>query len=566
MSAAPEVLAPPLPLARFLRQPGERSLLRFSTAGSVDDGKSTLIGRLLHDTRSVYEDQIEAVKKSPVNRSGGAIDFSLLTDGLRAEREQGITIDVAYRYFSTARRTFIIADTPGHEQYTPNMATGASTADAAVILVDVRKGVLAQSRRHAFIAALLGVPHLIIAVNKMDLVGYSRQAFEEAAAQFRALEPRLRGARLAFIPVSALEGDNVVERSPRMPWYDGPSLLESLESIEPQAQAAAGPFRMPVQYVIRPGDGFRGFAGQLVSGRVRPGDPVVELPSARQSRVRRIVTFDGDLEEAVAPMSVVLTLDDELDVSRGSLLAAPQPPPLAARRFEAHTIWMSEEPLSSTKTYLLRHGPHEVQARAIELKHAVEIETLEPRPADTLGWSAIGLVVWETARPLAFDLYRDVRGNGAFILIDPISNRTIAAGMIEAAVEDPDARRRQQRQLQFRAGRLTPAERRSRSGHSGALILASPASPHAHLLERRLFEHGADVVLLEEPVTPLEPLLRAGLLVIAPPGSECRGFPAFTLDESAGADPERATAALMAELERAGVMIPRDAFVSGEGI
>ncbi|MCX7603301.1 MAG: GTP-binding protein [Bryobacteraceae bacterium] len=566
MSAAPEILAPALPLAHFLRQPGERSLLRFSTAGSVDDGKSTLIGRLLHDTRSVYEDQIEAVRKSPINRSGTALDFSLLTDGLRAEREQGITIDVAYRYFSTPRRTFIIADTPGHEQYTPNMATGASTADAAVILVDVRKGVLPQSRRHAFIAALLGVPELVVAVNKMDLAGYSQAAFEEAAAAFRALEPRLRGARLTFIPVSALEGDNVVERSPRMPWYGGPSLLEFLETVEPQAAAAAGPFRMPVQYVIRPRDGFRGFAGQIVSGRVRPGDPVLELPSARQSRVQRIVTFDGDLEEAVAPLSVTLTLEDELDVSRGSLLAAASAPPRLARRFEAHTVWMSSEPLSPSKTYLLRHGPLEVQARAVQLRHAVDIETLEPRAAETLGWSEIGLVVWETSRPLAFDPYRDVRGNGAFILIDPISNRTIAAGMIEAAVEDPGEQRRQRRRPVFRAGRLTAGERRTRSGHSGALILARPASEAACWLERRLFEHGADVVLLDERVAPIEPLLRAGLLVIAPPDSECRGFPVVALPEEAGADPERAAALVLEELERRGVLIPRDAFLSGEGI
>lgn len=566
MPASTETAARRLPLTHFLRAPGERSLLRFATAGSVDDGKSTLIGRLLHDTRSVYEDQIEAVKKSPINRSGGAIDFSLLTDGLRAEREQGITIDVAYRYFSTPRRTFIIADTPGHEQYTPNMATGASTADAAIILVDVRKGAVAQSRRHAFIAALLGVRELIVAVNKMDLAGYSREAFEAAAEGLRSLEPRLRGARLTFIPVSALEGDNVVERSARMPWYEGPSLLEYLEQIEPQADAAAGPFRFPVQYVIRPRDGFRGFAGQIVSGRVRPGDEVVELPSGRGTRVARIVTFDGDLEEAVAPMSVTLTLEDELDVSRGSMLAAARRAPHLSRRFLAHTVWMSAEPLSPRKSYLLRHGPHEVQARLARLRHGVDIHTLDPHPAETLAWSDIGLAEWETSRPLAFDPYGEVRGNGAFILVDPITNRTIAAGMIEAPAEDPESLRRQRRQPRFHAGRLTAAERRARSGHGAALVIAPPGSAAAELLERRLFEHGGDAVLLDGPVAPLEPLLRAGLIVIAPPGSVCSGFPVTEMPENLSDEPERAVAEILRALEEKGVLISRDEFTFGEGI
>lgn len=566
MTAVPDVAARPLPLAHFLRRAGERSLLRLATAGSVDDGKSTLIGRLLHDTRSVCEDQLEAVKQSPVNRAAGPVDFSLLTDGLKAEREQGITIDVAYRYFSTPRRSFLIADTPGHEQYTPNMATGSSTADAAVILVDVRKGVVGQSRRHAFIAALLGVSELAVAVNKMDLAGYSQKAFERVAAEFGRLEPQLRGARLTFIPVSALEGDNVVQRSERMPWYEGPTLLEWLEEVEPRTEAAAGPFRLPVQLVIRPGDGFRGFAGQIVSGRIRPGDAVVELPSGRQSRVARIVTFDGDLEEAVAPMSVTVTLEDELDVSRGSLLAAADAAPALGRRLEAHTVWMSAEPLSLAKTYLLRHGPHETQARAIEVRHAVDIESLEPRAAATLGWSEIGLVVWETARPLAFDAYREVRGNGAFILIDPITNRTIGAGMIEAGGEDPEAARRRRKREVFRSGRLTAGERRVRSGHSAALILAETESAAAHALERMLFERGADIVRLDAPVSPLEPLLRAGLLVLAPRQSVCEGFPMFRLDAQPDEDPERAAAGVLRELESRGVLVSREAFESGEGI
>ena len=567
MAAVTETSATTLPLAHFLRKPGERSLLRFTTAGSVDDGKSTLIGRLLHDTRNAYEDQMEAVKSSPINRSSGPIDFSLLTDGLRAEREQGITIDVAYRYFSTPRRAFIIADTPGHEQYTPNMVTGASTAEAAVILVDARKGVLAQSRRHAFIAALLGVSELAVAVNKMDLVGYSQAAFEEIAEQFRELAPKLRGARLTFIPVSALEGDNVAERSARMDWYEGPSLLEFLEQVEPARGASSGPLRFPVQYVIRPRDGFRGFAGRIVSGSLKPGDPVLEFPSARQTTVSRIVTFDGDLEEAIAPMSVTLTLEDEIDVSRGSLLASPAAGPHFGRHFEAHTVWMSTEPLERGKTYLLRHGPHEVQARAVSIRHAVDIETLEARPAQTLGWNGIGLVAWETSQPLAYDLYSQVRGNGAFILIDPLSNRTIAAGMIEAAASDPLGLARGRRPAVFRTGRLTPAERAARSRHTGALILADTASPAAQLLERRLFEGGAEVVLLDALVRPLEPLLRAGLIVIAPHGSSCRGFPALSMPEAAGgADAEDQVTEMMEQLREQGVLQERDEYGAGEGI
>ncbi|MGQ9635419.1 MAG: sulfate adenylyltransferase subunit 1 [Bryobacteraceae bacterium] len=562
-----EVSAKRLPLSHFLRKPGERSLLRFTTAGSVDDGKSTLIGRLLHDTRSAYEDQWEAVKNSPINRSSGSIDFSLLTDGLRAEREQGITIDVAYRYFSTPRRVFIIADTPGHEQYTPNMVTGASTAEAAVILVDARKGVLPQSRRHALIAALLGVPELVVAVNKMDLVGYSQVVFEEITGEFRELAPKLRGARLTFIPVSALEGDNVVQRSARMSWHEGPSLLEFLEEVEPVRAAASGPFRLPVQYVIRPRDGFRGFAGRIVSGVLRPGDPVLEFPSARQTTVARIVTFDGDLEEAVAPMSVTVTLEDEIDVSRGSLLAAPAAGPHFGRHFEANTVWMSTAPLERGKVYLLRHGPHEVQARAVEIRHAVDINTLEARPAETLGWNEIGLVAWETSQPLAYDLYGQVRGNGAFILIDPLSNRTVAAGMIEAPAADPLGLVKRRRPAVFRTGRVTPAERLARSRHTGALILADVSKPAAALLERRLFEAGAEVVLLDTQVCPLEPLLRAGLIVIAPHGSICWGFPVLAIPEASGeADAENQVAEMLEQLREKAVLQDRDQYEAGEGI
>src|SRR5580658_7652762 len=307
--------------AAFLDRDLQKDLLRFTTAGSVDDGKSTLIGRLLHDSKSVYEDQLAAVKKSRINRASGPIDFSLLTDGLRAEREQGITIDVAYRYFETARRKFIIADTPGHEQYTRNMVTGASTSEAAVILVDARKGLLEQSRRHALLSTLLGIRHLVVAVNKMDLVGFDEAIFEGIRAQFNELRGRLRKADLTFIPISALEGDNVVERSPRTPWYVGPSLLEYLETVDVARDIAGDAFRFPVQLVIRPDLDFRGFAGTIASGHVQVGQEVIVLPSAQRTRIARVATFDGDLTAAHAPMAVVLELADEVDVSRGAIIA-----------------------------------------------------------------------------------------------------------------------------------------------------------------------------------------------------------------------------------------------------
>jgi sulfate adenylyltransferase large subunit len=398
-------------------------LLRICTAGSVDDGKSTLIGRLLYDSRAVYEDQVASVEKASKNRVAGPIDFSLFTDGLKAEREQGITIDVAYRYFATAKRKFILADTPGHEQYTRNMATGASTADVAVLLVDARNGVRTQSRRHARIARLLGINDFVLAINKMDLVNFDRAVFEQIVDDFDEL---LRGANYHPIPISALDGDNVIANSERTPWFDGKPLLNFLETVEVDRNATAKPFRMPVQIVLRPNQEFRGFAGQIESGIIKPGDTVTTLPSGRKSKVKRIVTWDGDLEMAHAPMSVTLTLEDEIDISRGDVLVADSQPaalsyaPSVEKKFEAEMVWMDERPLDPARVYLLKQGTRVVSA---EVNRGLIL-------------NQIGNVTITATRPLVFDRYTDNRGTGSFILIDPATNFTAGAGMITAAVHE----------------------------------------------------------------------------------------------------------------------------------
>jgi sulfate adenylyltransferase large subunit len=414
----------------FLEAERTKDLLRFSTAGSVDDGKSTLIGRLLYDSRNVYEDHVRAVTRSGGGPAASSIDFALLTDGLRAEREQGITIDVAYRFFSTARRKFIIADTPGHEQYTRNMATGASTADLAIILVDARKGILTQSRRHAYIASLLGIPRVVAAINKMDLVDYSEEVFRQLSGDFADLAARVGLPTVEAIPISALEGDNVVHRSARMPWYEGPSLLEYLEDIEGASRNSDAPFRLPVQRVTRPHQNFRGFAGQIAAGTVYPGDRIVALPSGRTSRVERIVTFDGNLDSASAPLSVTLTLEDELDISRGDLIASADAPPAVTNHFEASVVWLHAQSLATGRRHLLKHASHIVPARVRAVRHKVDIETLEPRDATTLDLNGIGVIEVETDRPILADLYDENRTTGSFILIDPASNATVGAGMI----------------------------------------------------------------------------------------------------------------------------------------
>jgi sulfate adenylyltransferase large subunit len=399
-------------------------LLRICTAGSVDDGKSTLIGRLLYDSQSVYEDQVHSVEKASKNRNAGPIDFSLFTDGLRAEREQGITIDVAYRYFATARRKFILADTPGHEQYTRNMATGASTADVAILLVDARHGVRVQSRRHARIARLLGIRDFVLAINKMDLVDFDRDVYEGIRDDFEEI---LAGARAHVIPLSALHGDNVITPSDRTPWFDGPSLLQYLETVEVTRDLTSLPLRFPVQLVLRPDHEFRGYAGQIVSGRIHVGDRITAWPSGRSARVNRIATFDGDLDFAFAPMSVTLTLDDEIDISRGDVLTAfdsaqadPNAsrvaiePPTVGTEFEADVVWMDERPLDPGRVYLIKQATKTVTA---EIHHGLVL-------------NQIGTVNVSTARPLVFDRYVENRATGSFVILDPATHFTAGAGMI----------------------------------------------------------------------------------------------------------------------------------------
>ena len=430
-------------IAQYLAEERGKDLLRFSTAGSVDDGKSTLIGRLLYDTQSVYDDQIRSIEGKGTTQPG-VLDLALLTDGLRAEREQGITIDVAYRYFSTARRKFIIADTPGHEQYTRNMATGASTADVAVVLVDARKGVLVQSRRHAYITALLGVRHVIVAINKMDLVDYSQDVFRRIETDFTRFFHELdvdenEQTGLHFVPVSALAGDNVVHASAAMRWYTGQTLLGLLESIPSSQINVDAPFRMAVQRVARPDLDFRGFAGQIASGIIRVGDAVTALPSGHSSRVQRIVTFDGDLVEAFAPLSVTLTLEDEIDISRGDVLAVSSALPIVGTDFITSVVWMSEQPLDVSRRYLLKQGSRSVQAQVRNVLRVVDLAHLAgqisaPAASGDLGMNGIAEVSVETLQPLAFDSYAANRHTGSFVLIDLQSNATVAAGMIRRAL------------------------------------------------------------------------------------------------------------------------------------
>jgi sulfate adenylyltransferase large subunit len=413
----------------FLAAEESKDLLRLTTAGSVDDGKSTLIGRMLHDAKGAYEDQLKSASR------GGEIDFALLTDGLRAEREQGITIDVAYRYFATPKRKFILADTPGHEQYTRNMATGASTAELAIILCDAARGLTTQSRRHAYIAALLGIPNFVIAINKMDLVDYREDVYRKIRAEFEPFLHKVGARNPYFLPLSALKGDNVVDPSVNMPWFSGASLLEHLESVETFNRSIEAPFRMAVQRVVRPDQDFRGYSGEIASGIVRPGDEILALPSGRRSHVKRIVTYDGDLKEAHAPLSVTLTLEDEIDIGRGDMLAGGGDPQ-AGRTFEATMVWFDPRPLDEARNYLVKHTSHTVPARIERVRHKVNVATLETEPAVGLAMNEVGVVRIATARAIFFDQYAANRGTGSFILIDRETNATAGAGMILSAVED----------------------------------------------------------------------------------------------------------------------------------
>jgi sulfate adenylyltransferase large subunit len=517
---------PSFSIDNFLEQEREKDLLRFSTAGSVDDGKSTLIGRLLYDTQSVYEDQVRSIEGKGTT-APGQIDFALLTDGLRAEREQGITIDVAYRYFSTARRKFIIADTPGHEQYTRNMATGASTADAAVVLIDAAKGVLVQSRRHAYIASLLRVRHVLVAVNKMDLIGYDEARFRAIERDFSLVLDQIAAdtgnpVEAIFVPVSALAGDNVVHGTDAMPWYTGASLLELLEAVPSSHDTSTAPFRFPVQRVLRPNHSFRGFAGQIASGSIRPGDTIAVLPSGRSAEVERIVTFDGDLAEAHAPLSVTLVLNHELDISRGDLIASAQSTPSVTRHIGASLVWMDQRPLVLNRRYLLKHTSHTVPAFVASIGHRTNIGTLAHEPADTLDMNAIGQVSIELLRPIALDLYSENRATGAFILIDATTNSTVAAGMISSVTADTSDGEDEPVPV---SGPVAATERAARWGHQGGVLSLSGPSELIDLIERSLFSAGAvtqrvradDKALAEPPgllkaFTSLQ--AAAGLLVL----------------------------------------------------
>ncbi len=483
-------------IEQFLDQYLNRGLLRFTTAGSVDDGKSTLIGRLLHDSKSVYEDQLASIRKSRVNRSGKALDLSLLTDGLKAEREQGITIDVAYRYFATPRRKFIIADTPGHEQYTRNMATGASTADLAVILIDASKGLLPQSRRHTYISALLGITQVVAAVNKMDLVNYDQDVFRQIENEFALLAGKLGLKSFSAIPISALEGDNVVTASERMPWYSGPTLMEFLETVPIPAVSEDAAPRFPVQYVSRPDASFRGFAGQVASGSFRAGDEVLALPSGQKTRIRSIVTYDGEIPAAFPPMSVTLQLQDEIDLSRGEMLVTLDRPPKISRHFEAMVVWMHPEPLQPGRTYLLKHTTRQVRGKAVAIRYRVNVDDMEEIPAGQLAMNDIGAVEVQTASPVFFDPYFENRATGGFILIDPISNATVGAGMIRTELDPVPLAMLSSGESEKRE--VSAEERYSRRGHLPFVILSERQTELSVQLERALFDSGFEVILLNE--------------------------------------------------------------------
>ncbi len=427
-------------IQEYLDQDEKKDLLRFLTAGSVDDGKSTLIGRLLFDSKKLYEDQLAALERDSkrVGNAGEHIDYALLCDGLKAEREQGITIDVAYRYFSTNRRKFIIADTPGHEQYTRNMITGGSTANLAIILVDARTGVITQTRRHTFLVSLLGIKHVVLAVNKMDLLDFSQTVFDDIVQEFSAFVQPLGIPDVQCIPLSALEGDNVVGKSERTPWYEGPSLLEYLENVSIGNDHNLRNFRFPVQYVLRPNLDFRGFSGKVASGIIHKGDEVMALPSGKKSRVKSIVTYEGELDYAFPPQSVTLQLEDEIDISRGEMIVRPDDLPCVSRHFEAMLVWMDEETMNPERSFYIKHATATTRAHIDHIRYKVNVNTMERSEVDRLALNEIGKVVFTTAKELFFDPYKENKPTGSFILIDPITNNTSAVGMIIDSVAERD--------------------------------------------------------------------------------------------------------------------------------
>jgi bifunctional enzyme CysN/CysC len=484
----------------FIERNQNKELLRFVTVGSVDDGKSTLIGRLLHDTKGVYEDQLKDATRT-TDTGETAIDFARITDGLRAEREQGITIDVAYRYFHTPVRKFIIADTPGHIQYTRNMATGASTANVALILIDARLGVLQQSRRHAMIGSLLGIPHLLVCVNKMDLVDYDKDIFDSIVADFKSFSDTLDYGSVDFLPISALMGINIVERNPaRTPWYDGPTVLEFLETVPIAGDINLSDFRYPVQTVIRPNLDYRGFAGQVASGVVKKGDRIKVLPSGKTSTVTHIDTWDGDNDEAFAPLSVTLRLADEIDISRGDLIVHADDEPYVGRHVEATVVWMGETPLDPGRSYVIKHTTRYVRVNVDEVAWRLDLDTLdEDNSAETLRLNDIGVVRFTTHRPLVFDPYRRNRSTGAFIIIDSMTNTTVGAAMIR----EPEDQAALKAGVELGAeSQVSPTERASRHKQHGGVVWltgrpASGRSSLAYALERRLWDKGWSAAVLD---------------------------------------------------------------------
>ena len=492
--------------------PPQIDLLRFTTAGSVDDGKSTLIGRLLYDSKAIFEDQLEAVERASESRGDEEVDLALLTDGLRAEREQKITIDVAYRYFATPRRKFIIADTPGHIQYTRNMVTGASTAELAVILIDARHGVLTQSKRHGFLAALLRIPHLVVAVNKMDLVGYDTAVYQQIVRDYADFVRKLNVQDVTYIPISALRGDNVVDKSANMPWYDGPTLLHHLEHVNVGASLNNVDFRYPVQTVIRPHQNFRGYAGQVASGRIAQGEDVVILPSGLPSKIAAIVTADGERPSANVGDSVVLTLADDVDVSRGDMIVRTNNLPQKSNRLDATLCWLSEEPLKVGGAYLVQHTTRLVNGFVAELNYKIDVDTMHREAADTLTLNEIGRIQLTTTQPLYYDRYELNRATGSFILIDPATNNTVAAGMIrgkarnvdqlrEGEVDSAPARPKSSNVVWEQQG-ISLAQREERHGHRAAVLWftglsGSGKSTIARKLEQRLFAEGVQTMYLD---------------------------------------------------------------------
>ncbi|WP_442509169.1 sulfate adenylyltransferase subunit CysN [Novipirellula sp. SH528] len=495
----------------YLKQHEHKQLLRFITCGSVDDGKSTLIGRLLYDSKMIYEDQLSQLEadSKKIGTTGGNFDPALLTDGLKAEREQGITIDVAYRYFSTAKRKFIIADTPGHEQYTRNMATGASSADLAVILIDARHGVLTQTRRHSFIVSLLGIRHVIVAVNKMDIVDFDEQRFNEICDEYRSFATRLDLPDLHFIPISALKGDNLVDRSENMPWYSGSTLMNFLETVYIGSDRNLQDFRMPVQYVNRPDLNFRGFCGTISSGIIRPGEEIMVLPSRQKSKVKEIVTFDGNLDEAFAPLAITLTLEDEIDASRGDMIVREGNLPKSRDHIDAMLVWMDSDAMVPGKTYLFKHTTQTLPGTIDTLKYRVDVNTLHREPAPQLELNEIGRVSISLSGPLHFDAYRRNRSTGAFIVVDRITNATVAAGMILDKSGDSDAKSIWDDDLQAsdsgnpnEVSAVTPAEREARFGQKPATVLltgltGSGKTSIALAVERKLFEQGRAAAMID---------------------------------------------------------------------